>query len=167
MRNSSGASFYYTTDALGSVILLTDSAQGSAATYSYDSWGNTTATGVQAAANPWQYAGGYKDTATGYTKFGARYYDATTGRFTQADPSGQETNRYAYATCNPINNTDPTGLDTLDCILGVAGSVGALLVLAGAIFIVPETFFGSLVIAGAAVNTLIQSVKGLRSCGFI
>ena len=49
MRNSAGASFYYTTDALGSTILLTDSAQ--AATYLYDSWGNaTTQTGTQ--ANP-------------------------------------------------------------------------------------------------------------------
>jgi RHS repeat-associated protein len=110
MRNSSGASFYYTTDALGSVILLTDSTQGAAASYTYDSWGNTTATGAQAANNPWQYAGGYKDTATGYTKFGARYYDATTGRFTQADPSGLGANRYLYAQCNPINRTDPSGL---------------------------------------------------------
>lgn len=49
MCNSAGASFYYTTDALGSTILLTDSAQ--AATYLYDSWGNaTTQTGTQ--ANP-------------------------------------------------------------------------------------------------------------------
>lgn len=66
-----------------------------AATYSYDSWGNTTATGAEAASNPWQYAGRYKDSTTGYTKFGARSYDPTTGRFTQTDPSGQEQNRYA------------------------------------------------------------------------
>lgn len=107
MRDSTGASFYYTSDALGSTILLTDSAQAATATYSYDSWGNTTSTGAQAAANPWQYAGGYKDTTTGYTKFGARYYDPTTGRFTQPDPSGQESNRYAYVGCNPVNATVP------------------------------------------------------------
>jgi RHS repeat-associated protein len=111
MRNSAGASFYYTTDALGSTILLTDSAQAKAATYLYDSWGNTTTqTGTQAAANPWRYAGGYKDDATGYTKFGARYYGPGHGRFTQADPSGQEQNRYLYAGANPINFTDPSGL---------------------------------------------------------
>jgi RHS repeat-associated protein len=110
MRNSAGASFYYTTDALGSVIALTDSAQAKAASYTYDARGNTTSTGAQATANPFQYAGGYKDTATGYTKFGARYYDPTTDRFTQPDPSGQEANTYLYAGADPINAADPSGL---------------------------------------------------------
>jgi RHS repeat-associated protein len=111
MRNSAGASFYYTTDALGSTILLTDSAQAKAATYLYDSWGNTTTqTGTQATVNPWRYAGGHKDDATGYTKFGARYYAPSIGRFNQPDPSWQEQNRYLYAGANPTNNTDPTGL---------------------------------------------------------
>jgi RHS repeat-associated protein len=110
MRNSAGASFYYTTDALGSVLTLTDSAQAKAATYTYDSWGTTTATGAQATTNPWQYAGGYKDTTTGLTKFGARYYTPGIGRFTQPDPSSQEDNRYRYAAANPINNTDQSGL---------------------------------------------------------
>ena len=41
--------------------------------------------------------------------FGARYYDATLGRWTQQDPSGQDANPYAYAACNPANNVDPTG----------------------------------------------------------
>lgn len=123
MRNSAGASFYYTTDALGSVIALTDSTQAKAASYSYDSWGVTTATGAQAAANPWQYAGGHKDTATGYTKFGARYYDPNIGRFTQPDPSGQESNEYLYAEANPCNNTDVTGLDTSASCIGAAGSI--------------------------------------------
>lgn len=31
------------------------------------------------------------------------------GRFTQADPSWQESNRYLYAGANPINYTNPTG----------------------------------------------------------
>ncbi|MCF3138771.1 hypothetical protein LRQ04_05825 [Paenarthrobacter sp. AR 02] len=110
MRTGTGASLYYTTDALGSVILLTDNTQAKTATYSYDSWGNTTATGTQAGANPWQYAGGYKDTPTGYTKFGARYYNPTTGRFTQPDPSDQEQNRYLYGGASRVANTDPTGL---------------------------------------------------------
>ena len=132
MRNSAGASFYYTTDALGSVITLTDSTQTKVATYAYDSWGVTTATGAQAATNPFQYAGGYKDTTTGYTKFGARYYDPTIGRFTQPDPSGQEANRYAYAGGNPINNSDPTGYFSVGDFFGnvataVIGSAGAAL----------------------------------------
>ncbi len=111
MRTSTGASYYYTTDALGSVIALTDSAQAKAATYTYDSWGVGTAIGTAAAANPFRYAGGYKDNTSNLTKFGARYYDPKIGRFTQPDPSGQEDNTYLYAGANPINNTDSSGLD--------------------------------------------------------
>jgi RHS repeat-associated protein len=109
METSSG-SYYYTTDALGSTILLTDSSGAAAATYTYDTWGNTTSTvsGV-AATNPFRYAAGATD-ADGLIKFGTRYYDPTTGRFTQQDPSNQESNLYAYVGCNPINATDPSGL---------------------------------------------------------
>jgi len=45
-----------------------------------------------------------------HLKLGARYYNPTTGRFTQPDPSGQEANNYAYAGGDPINHTDPSGL---------------------------------------------------------
>jgi RHS repeat-associated protein len=58
--------------------------------------------------NPWRYASGYYDTATGLTKFGARYYNPDLGRFTQRDPSGKDL-PYTYASCNPVNNTDLTG----------------------------------------------------------
>lgn len=111
MTNAAGT-FHYTADALGSTIALTDSAQAIAATYVYDSWGRTTVTGAQGSNNKFQYIGQYKDTAIGINHFGARYYDATTGRFTQPDPSDQEANTYAYAKCNPINFVDPTGLLT-------------------------------------------------------
>jgi RHS repeat-associated protein len=96
------------------------------ASYTYDSWGVTTQTGTQAAANPWRYAGGYRDDATGYTKFGARYYAPLLGRFNQPDPSAQEANRYLYTAANPTNNTDPTGYFYIQlgwtlCFFGCAG----------------------------------------------
>jgi RHS repeat-associated protein len=149
LRDSAGARLYYTTDALGSTILLTDSTQAKAASYTYDSWGNTTATGAQAATNPFQYAGGYKDTTTGYTKFGARYYDPSIGRFNQPDPSAQETNRYAYAACNPINSTDPTGLVTQECI-SAAGVTGFTLFVA---------------VASAAAATVVTGGAALAAVG--
>jgi RHS repeat-associated protein len=108
--------YYYTADIVGSTIAITDTAGANAATYSYDSWGNTTATtgGTFATTtNPWRYAAGYTD-PNGTIKLGARYYNPTTGRFTQPDPSGQEANNYLYAAANPITNSDPTGLDG-DC----------------------------------------------------
>jgi RHS repeat-associated protein len=81
------------------------------------SWGQDTGTtGTQASTNPWTYAGGYNDTTSNRIKFGARYYHPARGRFTQPDPSGQSTNRYAYTACNPVNSTDPTGLlDQTSC----------------------------------------------------
>ncbi|MEZ2390162.1 RHS repeat domain-containing protein [bacterium RCC_150] len=132
MRTSTGASFYYTTDALGSTLLLTDSTQAAAATYSYDSWGNTTSSGAQSAVNPWTYAGGYNDTTSNTIKFGARYYNPTRGRFTQADPSGQSANRYAYVGCNPINATDPTGLVNWSCVQDTTAKAVAPSVFVGA-----------------------------------
>ncbi|UYY83682.1 hypothetical protein OIT41_20675 (plasmid) [Arthrobacter sp. YA7-1] len=143
MRDSTGASFYYTTDALGSVLLLTDSSQAAAATYSYDSWGNTTSSGAQAATNPWTYAGGYNDTTNNRIKFGARYYNPFRGRFTQTDPSGQESNRYLYAGANPINASDPSGLsfggDLFGGIVGgaVALGFGIIVTVAAGPFLTP------------------------------
>ena len=55
-----------------------------------------------------------------YLKLGARYYNPTTGRFTQPDPSGQETNTFTYAGDDPINNVDPSGYWANDLVNGLA-----------------------------------------------
>jgi RHS repeat-associated protein len=124
--HTAGQSYYYTADAQGSVIALTDSTQALAASYTYDPWGNTTKTGALATTNPWTYATGYDDTATGYLKLGARYYNPTTGRFNQPDPAALY-GGYAYAGDNPTNYTDPTGRDFITNIIGIA--VGAVITL--------------------------------------
>ena len=78
--------------------------------YSYDPYGKQMSI-PQAVSNPWRYAAGFYHGVTGLTKFGARYYNGELGRFTQPDPSGKDL-PYAYAGCNPVNNTDPSGNDT-------------------------------------------------------
>jgi RHS repeat-associated protein len=119
-ENNGTTTQYFLADNLGSVVGTVDGTGTKTASYAYDPYGRTrSASGSNASANPYQYAGGYLDSNTGLVKFGARYYDANVGRFTQPDPSGQEPNRYAYAGNQPVNAGDPQG--TSSC--GDFGSV--------------------------------------------
>jgi RHS repeat-associated protein len=62
---------------------------------------------------PFGFAGGLYDAATGLLRFGARDYDPETGRWTTKDPigfAGGETSLYAYAGNDPVNVRDVTGL---------------------------------------------------------
>ena len=78
----------FLTDNLGSAVGIVSSTGVKTTAYAYDPYGRTrTATRPNAAANAFRYAGGLFATPTGATKFGARYYDPNTGRFTQPDPS--------------------------------------------------------------------------------
>ncbi len=83
-RTPSGT-YYYLFDVRGFIIGLTDSNGTLVAIYQYDPSGNLVST-TGSVDNPWRYASGYLDSSTGLYKFGARYYDATTGRWTQQDP---------------------------------------------------------------------------------
>ena len=61
---------------------------------------------------PFACAGGLYDVQTKLVRFGARDYDAATGRWTVKDPirfSGGSSNLYEYVNNDPINNTDPEG----------------------------------------------------------
>jgi len=62
-----------------------------------------------------------RDTAAGLYRLGARYYDPSTARFTQYDPTGQETKPGLYAAGNPVNHIDPTGGKALGCAIAWVG----------------------------------------------
>ncbi|GHB79407.1 type IV secretion protein Rhs [Streptomyces xanthochromogenes] len=108
-----GASQYYLTDVQGSVIGLVDASGKRTATYTYGPYGEARTT--SGTNQPYGYTGTYLD-PTGLYKMGARYYDPQLGRFTQPDPSGKESNLYAYAAGDPINNVDPNGLSFFDAV---------------------------------------------------
>ena len=116
------------------VGLLTNSATVSFA-YTYDPWGVQTltagGTGNGAGQNPYAFHAGIKDPSSGLIKFGQRWYNPTTGTWTQQDTLDHpldpaNANRYAYAGDDPINNLDPTGLYDLGAAAGtVANFSGA------------------------------------------
>jgi RHS repeat-associated protein len=103
-----GSHYYYLFDGLGSVVsVISGDGLTVSNRYGYDPYGNVTYRSGSI-ANPWGYASGYTD-STGLLKFGARYYDPSSARWTQMDPAGQGFNAYRYTNSNPVNGTDPSG----------------------------------------------------------
>jgi RHS repeat-associated protein len=70
-----------------------------------------------------KFTGKERDSESGLDNFGARYDSSSLGRFMRPDPQNagaspeepQSWNAYAYAGNNPLNNTDPDGLNYLVC----------------------------------------------------
>lgn len=108
---SSGTVHYLVADSLGSVRGFVNASGALVASVGYDAWGNPE-TGSSGLLNytPFGYAGAYTD-ADGLLYLVHRYYDSQTGQFLTVDPVVDETGQaYAYATGNPVINTDPSGL---------------------------------------------------------
>ena len=109
--DSAGHALWYHHDQLGSTRALTDSSGATVETYTYDPYGRLTAT-TGTLNQPFGYTGAYTDTDTGLVYLHARYYDPATSQFITADPLAAKTRQpYSYTTNNPLNATDPTGLD--------------------------------------------------------
>jgi RHS repeat-associated protein len=115
-------------DAQGDIIALVSSAAKVERTFRYGPYGdNTKSEGTQTIPFPFGYKGGFRmpggnkgatSVANGLYHSGERYYDPTTGRWTQQDPESgiaiaTQGNRFLFASSDPINASDPTGLKAL------------------------------------------------------
>ncbi len=118
-------SYWVHTDALGSLVAITNPNGSHTSTYNYSAFGEPNAV---ASASPYQYAGMRLDPETMLYYDHARYYSPKQGRFISPDPISVKggVNIYAYAENDPINGVDTTGmLDYLcDDACGGNGSFG-------------------------------------------
>jgi RHS repeat-associated protein len=115
-----GVLYRILSDHLGSPRLVIHVTTGTVAQrIDYDEFGNVifdSSPGFQ----PFGFAGGLYDQHTRLTRFGARDYDAFTGRWTAKDPilfAGGDTNLYGYVLNDPVNFIDPQGKPVIIPIL--------------------------------------------------
>ncbi|MDD4910207.1 MAG: SpvB/TcaC N-terminal domain-containing protein [Candidatus Omnitrophica bacterium] len=132
---------YFHSDHLGSSSVITNNSgaivqEAHYAPYGEFVSGSPTPDDRSVAAN--RYYNGKELDQSGLYYYGARYYDPTIGRFTQADTIVQDSynpqtlNRYSYCNNNPINLVDPTGHGWFKKHFGkffgiIAGILGTLL----------------------------------------
>jgi RHS repeat-associated protein len=105
-------------DERGSIVAVTDGTGAAIAVNSYDEYGIPQSTNI----GRFQYTGQTWLPELGMYYYKARIYSPTLGRFLQPDPIGygDGMNIYAYVGADPVNFTDPFGLNetppcTKDC----------------------------------------------------
>ncbi|OMH24465.1 hypothetical protein BKD30_08360 [Tersicoccus phoenicis] len=160
LRTASGKQALYIIDGTGNPAALITDAAYRAFAYDYDPYGTPTLTKVSGGnavnQNPYLFKMGLQDRTTGWVKYGARWYNPGTGRWTQMDTldtplNPANANRYAYAANDPINNTDPTG----------RASFGEFL---GGLFNTAVTATGALLAAGTKTSPVTLVIAGGAAC---
>ncbi len=121
-------------DILGSTVGLVNGAGSLATSYSYTPYGIPSQSGTSS-SYPYLFAGMEYDSSTGLYHTLARYYSPTLQRFLSEDPmqfGGGNVNLFGYAANDPVDYSDPSGLDIGVfaafgyCAYGFAGDFGAL-----------------------------------------
>jgi len=109
-----GQTYYFGTDAQGSVTTIFNSAGQVVNQYQYLPFGEMqSVTENPEVPNRIRYVGRELESQTGLYYNNARWYDPTLHRFISEDPIGIQggTNLYSYVENDPVNYDDPTGLD--------------------------------------------------------
>jgi RHS repeat-associated protein len=130
-----GTRYRILSDNLGSPRVVVSESGVVTARMDYDEFGRVLVN-TNPGMVPFGFAGGLYDADTGLTRFGARDYDAVTGRWTAKDSlrfQGGDANLYNYCGGDPVNSIDPSG-HFIWVIVGVyeAAEGAALITAAGA-----------------------------------
>ena len=105
--------YHFTKDASGNVTGAINEELGTASnSYKYTPFGQIESS-TEGFSNAIRFKGRYQDGETGLYENRARYYDPVAGRFISQDPIGLAggINPYAYGENDPMNMSDPFGLD--------------------------------------------------------
>ena len=116
--------YYFHTDHLGSISVITDQNGSVLQRLSYDAWGKTRlpngADGQPPVSDTTRgFTGQEELSVSGLVHLNGRVYDPTLGRMTSADPTvpdpldPQAWNRYSYVGNDPLTFTDPSGFSWL------------------------------------------------------
>ncbi len=113
---ATSVSHYYGYDGTGSVRFLTDSTGAISDSYDYEAFGQILSS-TGSTNNEFKFHGERQDPEMGLTYLRARYMDGNIGRFTTMDSYEGDANnpltqhKYVYVSGNPVNKSDPSGLD--------------------------------------------------------
>ncbi len=113
LRQQGGATsrYFYEEDGRGNVVAVTNISGTVVDHYAYDVWGRLIAASEQVPQRL-RYGGYWWDQELGWYWVSVRYYDPVLERWLQPDPSQQDGIRtYAYVGDDPVDFTDPTGLN--------------------------------------------------------
>ncbi len=157
-----GTLYYYVTNIQGDVVAILNTTGTAVVAYSYDAWGNATATTDSMAAtlgvlNPLRYRGYVFDTETGLYYLQSRYFNPQMARFINADDPAYlgadgallTYNLFAYCRNNPIMQYDSTGHWSWSWKEQAA--LGTAVLVAGLALLLAAPTGGSSLVVGTAV----------------
>lgn len=112
---ASGSTYYYLSDALGSIRQVIDADQATQNSYDYQAFGSVYGNPTENVTQPFRFTGREWDAETGLYYYRMRDYAAARGTFTSRDPIYPfwVPRAYGYVMNLPTFLVDPLGLDAI------------------------------------------------------